>query len=691
MTRRRCVALKSILQSAFCNPQFSWPIAAGAMLALPYSFRKAAPLVALLPENSPMQETAAPAVNSIHHGDCVELLACVADESVDLAFADPPFNIGFKYDQYEDDHADEDYIAWCCDWMSEIYRTLKPTGSFWLAIGDEFAADLRVKAHRQIGFIPRNWVVWYYTFGQNCTRKFNRSHVHLFHFIKDDDLHTFNAQDPAVRVPSARALVYGDKRANPTGRLPDDTWILRPQDLRDDPDAFQPMDDTWYFSRVAGTFKERQGFHGCQMPEQLLGRIVRISSEPGDLVLDPFSGSGTTLAVAKKLGRDWLGFDLSQDYVTYANERLAAASEGDPLNGPADPVGSSPTTAAGRRLKDHPLLPTFKPQDFSQPEPPALEEVVEEDADCEGNRVSDKEERPVEANEKVAEKAPGANASGSREISLTPSPQSPAPSLRDLLKQTLIDAFLTAHDGHSIDWLLCDPVLQDTFHAECRKVGLIGRAGDWNRELLKLRKAGKLKEALAGKSLEKVEISAEEADQFGFAAEVAWADLQRKFPEWSLDGLFCSPGKAFLFDRTAAKYVASRVEAAKLRWAALRLRKARHALAAEAQQFDYVLGTRDFQRFQAWGRMRFDRFAGQPGVYMLRNRAREAIYVGEALDLGRRLTDHAAAKAPGRAITQAAVITADALPSEEYRQPLWCDLVRRYAPRLNVPVATVVV
>ena len=106
--------------------------------------------------------------------------------------------------------------------------------------------------------------------------------------------------------------MYADSRANPAGRLPDDTWVLRPQDLAD---CFTAGEDTWYFPRVAGTFKERAGFHGCQMPEQLLGRIIRFCSNPGDLVVDPFSGSATTLAVAKKLGRNYLGFDLSEEYV----------------------------------------------------------------------------------------------------------------------------------------------------------------------------------------------------------------------------------------------------------------------------------------------------------------------------------------------------------------------------------------
>jgi site-specific DNA-methyltransferase (adenine-specific) len=177
--------------------------------------------------------------------------------------------------------------------------------------------------------------------------KFSRSHTHLFHFVKDAGQFTFNFEDPEVRVPSARELVYGDKRAHPKGRLPDDTWILRPQDL---PDGFQPDQDTWYFARVCGTFKERQGWHGCQMPEQLLGRIIRVSSNPGDLVLDPFAGSGTTLAVAKKLSRHWVGFELSKEYAGQARKRLGSIREGDPLDGPADPLRSAPTTQAGRRL-----------------------------------------------------------------------------------------------------------------------------------------------------------------------------------------------------------------------------------------------------------------------------------------------------------------------------------------------------
>jgi site-specific DNA-methyltransferase (adenine-specific) len=287
--------------------------------------------------------------NQLYHEDCVTGLGRLPAGCIDLAFADPPFNIGYDYDVYDDRRGAEQYLDWTRRWGQEVVRVLKPTGTFWLAIGDEFAAELKLIFQKELGLTCRSWVIWYYTFGVNCTRKFSRSHAHLFHFVRDRRDFTFNAE--AVKVPSARQLVYADARADARGRLPDDTWVLRPQDL---PDGFQPGEDTWYFRRVCGTFKERAGWHGCQMPEQLLGRIIRVSSHPGEVVLDPFAGSGTTLVVAKKLGRRWLGFELSADYAAQVRARLDAVREGQPLEGAADPKVSAPSTAVGRQRKDPP-------------------------------------------------------------------------------------------------------------------------------------------------------------------------------------------------------------------------------------------------------------------------------------------------------------------------------------------------
>ena len=255
-------------------------------------------------------------------GDCVDRMRQLADGSVDLVFADPPFNIGYEYDVYDDRRKSAAYLAWADSWLAEAGRVLSPTGSLFLAIGDEYVAEHKVRLDA-LGLTMRNWIVWHYTFGVNCTRKFNRSHAHILYYTKHPKTFTFNPD--GVRVPSARMTTYADRRANPVGKLPDDTWVLRPQET----DAhFQPESDTWAVSRVCGTFKERTG-HPCQMPEAVLDRIIRVASNPGELVLDPFAGSGTTLAVAKKLDRRFVGIELSEQYADGIRQRLQRIEFGD--------------------------------------------------------------------------------------------------------------------------------------------------------------------------------------------------------------------------------------------------------------------------------------------------------------------------------------------------------------------------
>ncbi|MCZ2342426.1 MAG: hypothetical protein LC104_11605 [Bacteroidales bacterium] len=261
--------------------------------------------------------------NDIWTGDCLTLLPRLPDGSVDLVFADPPFNIGYQYDQYQDKKPKAAYLDWTEQWLAAVTRTLQPNGSLFVAIGDEFAAEIKIRLDA-LGLTMRNWIIWHYTFGVHCQRKFNRSHAHIFYYVRNPKQFTFHSD--RIRVPSARMTTYADRRANPVGKLPDDTWVLRPQETDD---HFQPDSDTWAVSRVCGTFQERTG-HPCQMPEALLERIIRVASNPGDLVLDPFAGSGTTLAVAKRLQRRYLGMELSDAYVHGIRERLLGVSEGSP-------------------------------------------------------------------------------------------------------------------------------------------------------------------------------------------------------------------------------------------------------------------------------------------------------------------------------------------------------------------------
>ncbi len=274
-------------------------------------------------------------------GDCLELLGRLPKGSVDLAFADPPFNIGYEYDLYHDRRKKDEYLAWTDRWLDAVRRVLKPTASLWVAIGDEYAAEVKLALDR-LGLTMRNWVIWHYTFGVSCTKKFNRSHAHIFYYVVDPKNFTFNPD--GVRVPSARMTTYADRRANPVGKLPDDTWVLRPQETEE---HFAPDSDTWAVSRVCGTFRERTG-HPCQMPEAVLERIIRVATDAGDLVLDPFAGSGTTLSVAKRLKRRYLGIELSEGYAENVRERLRGVRpEADtPVSMPRGP-GVRRTRAAG--------------------------------------------------------------------------------------------------------------------------------------------------------------------------------------------------------------------------------------------------------------------------------------------------------------------------------------------------------
>ena len=562
-------------------------------------------------------------INRIHQGDCVAGLNALPEGVVDLAFADPPFNIGYKYDVYDDRREHEHYLDWSRQWITAVHRVLKPSGSFWLAIGDEYAAELKLMS-QEIGFHTRSWVVWYYTFGVNCVNKFTRSHAHLFYFVKSKDSFTFRGDAPENRIPSARQLVYNDSRANPKGRLPDDTWILRPQDMAD---CFQAEEDTWYFPRVAGTFKERAGFHGCQMPEQLLGRIIRSCSNEGDLVLDPFSGSATTLVTAKKLGRDFIGFELSPDYAERGAKRVEEAVVGAPLVGSADPTRSAPRTP-GVAHREQPAA------EMTVVAPQASEVVAESDAATDEpatgsvttSEALKSEPLPNEV-ENVTPIEPIAGAEASPlESAAAHDPQ------RDL-----IEAFRRACGGYSADRVMADPTLQASFLEHCRALGVPGDARTWNTSLFRLRKAGKLK---AVPTTATTELAWTDCEPYAFAAEIALAKTTAAHPDITLDDLLCDPALAAEFDKLAQKFGGLK-KGFEYRWTALKLRKeAKHLRerAAELKRVEPMFATPMRLSGKNWSRSVPD----APGLYLLLNSVGDRIYIGATLSLRTRITKQAA-------------------------------------------------
>lgn len=267
-----------------------------------------------------------PPLGQVVVGDCLDVMRSWLPNTIDFAFADPPYNLGVRYDGYEDNLPEREYLAWCARWCLAVWRLLKKDGTFWVAIGPKMQAGVRLEAERA-GFIWRNTVVWHYTFGSRQEGNFTPSWTALHYFVKDAKNYTWNPE--AVRVPSARQLKYADKRANAAGKVPDNVWALLPAEQ---PELFRPDQDCWLESRVCGTFKERSG-HPTQMPLAVLERIILACTNPGQIVLDPMAGSGSTLMAAQKLARQFVGIDRSERYVAMAQERLSEN------NCPCQPTG----------------------------------------------------------------------------------------------------------------------------------------------------------------------------------------------------------------------------------------------------------------------------------------------------------------------------------------------------------------
>jgi DNA modification methylase len=240
-------------------------------------------------------------------GDCIEHLAAVPAGSVNLVVADPPYNIGIDYGNGSraDLLPDATYIEWTRRWIEAAARTLADDGSMWVICGQEYAGDHQI-ACRDAGLHWRNTVIWRETFGVNCTRKFNRTSRPMHYFTKHRTKFTFNVDELRTR---SRRQELGDPRANPAGKV---------------------LDDVWTVSRVCGTFRERVAGVPTQLPLALVRRIVNGLSRPDDLVLDPFTGSGTTGVACFETGRRFQGIELREEYAAIARARIEAVASSSP-------------------------------------------------------------------------------------------------------------------------------------------------------------------------------------------------------------------------------------------------------------------------------------------------------------------------------------------------------------------------
>lgn len=255
--------------------------------------------------------------HAIHWGDAVTVLKeIIPNQSIDLIFADPPYCIGKRFANFHDKWPSEtEYVKWCESWLSLCIDKLKPTGSLYVMSSTQHAPYLDLFLRDRVHIISR--IVWHYdSSGVQAKRYFGSMYEPILFCVKDRRNYTFNASDIQVEARTgAQRKLMDYRKSTPalysTKKVPGNVW---------------------YYARVRYRMREYEN-HPAQKPESLLERIILASSNSGDVVLDPFSGTFTTSAVAKKLGRKSIGIDLSEDYIKIGLRRCGIQNvlDGKPL------------------------------------------------------------------------------------------------------------------------------------------------------------------------------------------------------------------------------------------------------------------------------------------------------------------------------------------------------------------------
>lgn len=250
-------------------------------------------------------------INQIYNNDCLEGLKLIDDESIQTFWTDPPYNINYKYDEYEDVRSD--YYDWCDKWLKEAYRVLKKDGSLFVKMWSRHLMPF-LDLLKKNNFVFKNLIVWKRKSCANYDNKYLGGYELIFFFTKTEN----NKFIPDAFLRNTQFLKRWDGTKEYKGRV-NDLW-----------------DDVHHVTagnliHPEGIYKEGTGekCHSAQHPEELVLRSILCTTEEGDIILDIFSGSGTSLAVAKKTGRNYIGFEISKEYCNVIEERLSKISFGE--------------------------------------------------------------------------------------------------------------------------------------------------------------------------------------------------------------------------------------------------------------------------------------------------------------------------------------------------------------------------
>lgn len=245
---------------------------------------------------------------AIYRQDCIEGMKALPEKIANLTVTSPPYNIGKEYESLIET---SDYIEWCVRWMKEIYRVTADDGAFWLNVGyfevknKGLAVPIPYLLWDKTEFYLLQEVIWNYAAGVACKSRFSPRNEKLLWYVKNQQQYTFNlddVRDPNVKYPNQKK--NGKLKCNPLGKNPSDVWQIAK-----------------VTSGANRSSKERTP-HPAQFPTEMIERIIKSSSNQGDLVIDPFMGSGSTAVAAIENGRNVIGFEIEDKYVKIIAERI---------------------------------------------------------------------------------------------------------------------------------------------------------------------------------------------------------------------------------------------------------------------------------------------------------------------------------------------------------------------------------
>ena len=242
-----------------------------------------------------------------------ELMSEIEDKSVSLMVTSPPYNIDISYGnkwkdgklvsskgkKYSDNLKEEEYKKMLEKVINETKRVLKDDGQIWFNIKNRYNDDNMTPPFWIMDYFQdmylKNIIIWNFDWGGSTNKRFCSRYEYVFFFTKNKKNYTFNLEDVKIPALNYRPDRYKSQLKNPT--------------------------DVWKMSLISGNSTERTE-HPAQYPEELIERIIKAGTNEGDLVLDPFMGSGTTAVVAKKLGRNYVGYETENDFIKIAERRL---------------------------------------------------------------------------------------------------------------------------------------------------------------------------------------------------------------------------------------------------------------------------------------------------------------------------------------------------------------------------------